>query len=102
VYGPWLESGEDRQGVLRVEEYIRQVSRQLVVRGIKTLNALPIYRASVPKQLETGDLLFYREDNHWNARGVELLAKVLADSILSTRQAAGARRKTTGTLNPTN
>ncbi len=102
VYGPWLESGEDRQGVLRVEEYIRQVSRQLVVRGIKTLNALPIYRASVPKQLETGDLLFYREDNHWNARGVELLAKVLADSILSTRQTAGARRKTTGTLNPTN
>jgi hypothetical protein len=102
IYGPWLETGETRHGVLRMEEYIQRVSRELRARGIRTLNALPVYRASVPQQLETGDLLFYREDNHWNARGVEVIARVLADSILNTRRPAGAPRKTATPSNPTN
>lgn len=93
VYGPWLESGEARESTLRMEEYVNQLSRQIRARGIPTVNALPIYRASVEEQLETGELLFYREDNHWNARGVELIAGILADSILSTSQRDGTRRK---------
>ena len=85
VYGPWLESGQAREGILRMEEYLNRLSRQIRRRGIHTLNALPIYRTSVEEEFETGELLFYREDNHWNARGVELIARVLADSLLSTR-----------------
>lgn len=85
VYGPWLESGEAREGILRMEEFVNRLSRQIRARGIPTVNALPIYRSSVEEQLETGELLFYREDNHWNARGVEIIAETLADSLPSTR-----------------
>jgi hypothetical protein len=85
VYGPWLESGEAREGILRMEGYINRLNQQLRSRGIQTLNALPVYRASVEEQLETGELLSYLEDNHWKARGVELIAGVLADSLLSVR-----------------
>ena len=84
VYGPWLESGQARKSVVRIEEYIHELNRRIRGHGIPTLNALPIYRASVEEQLETGELLFYREDNHWNPRGVRLIAEILSDSILRT------------------
>lgn len=90
VYGPWLESGEARKSISRIEEYIYELDRQIRGRGIRTLNALPIYRASVEEQLETGELLFYREDNHWNPRGVQMIAGVLSDSILRTGKRTGA------------
>jgi acetyltransferase AlgX (SGNH hydrolase-like protein) len=89
VYGPWLEGGEARNSVVRIEEYMYELNRQIRDHGIPTLNALPIYRASVEEQLETGELLFYREDNHWNPRGVRLIAGILSDSILSTGKRTG-------------
>ncbi len=96
VYGPWLETGEMRHDILSIEEYIRQIERRIRARGIPVLNALPVYRASVEEQLATGELLFYREDNHWNPRGVEVLAAVLADSLARARSQnrAGPSRTT--------
>ncbi|MGZ8397880.1 MAG: alginate O-acetyltransferase AlgX-related protein [Gemmatimonadales bacterium] len=101
VYGPWLESGEARKSIIGIEEYIYELDRQIRGRGIRTLNALPIYRASVEEQLKTGELLFYREDNHWNPRGVELIAGVLSDSILGTRRRTDTLPKSTVAPNPT-
>jgi SGNH hydrolase-like domain, acetyltransferase AlgX len=84
IYGPWLEDAAERDRIEQLEKYLLEVNRQLRERGVSTVNALPLYRSSVEEQLATGQLLFYREDNHWNLQGVELIARALADSIRSS------------------
>jgi hypothetical protein len=84
IYGPWLDDAAERDRIEQLEKYLLEVNRQLRERGVSTVNALPLYRSSVEEQLATGQLLFYREDNHWNLQGVELIARALADSIRSS------------------
>lgn len=82
VYGPWLEPrGAQRSAVLRVGAYLDSLATELRDRGIPTVNALPLFRDVAGDELRTGALSFYREDNHWTARGVERVARVVADSL---------------------
>ena len=83
VYGPELEPGAGRAAALQVGAYLDRLAGDLRARGIPTVNALPVFRAAAPEELRTGVLSFYREDNHWNARGVERIARVVADSLLA-------------------
>jgi hypothetical protein len=95
IYGPWLENGDMLERIRQVEAHMYELERQIRQRGVKTLNALPIYQASVKKQFATGELLFFREDNHWKPSGVEVIARALADSILSARPGHGPVKGTT-------
>ena len=82
VYGPWLEPrGAQRSAVLRVGGYLDRVAAELRARGIPAVNALPLFREAAEGELRTGALSFYREDNHWTARGVERVARVVDDSL---------------------
>ena len=82
VYGPWLEPpGPQRSAALRVGAYVDRVADELRDRGIPTVNALALFRERARDELRTGDLSFYREDNHWSPRGVARVARVVADSL---------------------
>jgi hypothetical protein len=82
VYGPLLEDrAAQRSAVRRVGAYLDRLAEELHARGVPTVNAHPLFRAVAEDELRTGELSFYREDNHWTPRGVERVARVVADSL---------------------
>lgn len=61
--------------------YLDRMDEALHGAGIETVNGLDIYRAAARQEVDSGQFSFYREDPHWNPRGVERIAKPLADAI---------------------
>jgi hypothetical protein len=75
VYGPSL-------GVrLPADPYIDRMERDLARRGVPVVNGLRILRATAGTDLAAGRLAYLREDEHWNASGVERLGGALAAAI---------------------
>lgn len=91
VYGPLLEQPPERVAPSRVAAYIDGVAAELRGRGIPTVNALALFREAAPAELRSGSLSFYREDNHWNPRGVERVARAVADSLAAWEAARPSR-----------
>ena len=90
VYGPWLELGELRAGVLQAVQDFHALEAALRDRNVSTTNGLHVFQATAERDLRTGELPFYREDNHWTPEGVERIARALADSLSpSNRDAHG-------------
>ena len=81
VYGALLEEPAERAAPSRVAAYIDGVAAELRGQGIPAVNALALFREVAPAELRSGTLSFYREDNHWNPRGVERVARAVADSL---------------------
>ncbi len=80
VYGPSL-------GVeVPAEPLLDRMERNLVSRGLHVVNGLRILRATAASDLASGKLAYLREDEHWNADGVERLAKAVADAMRNGRQ----------------
>ncbi len=88
LYGPWLEEGESRSRVLQAGENLSLLAEELRANGVPTIDGLTVFRETAEQDLRTGDLPFYREDNHWTAEGVERMAAVLADTLASEVPAA--------------
>jgi len=88
LYGPWLEEGESRSRVLQAGENLSLLAEELRANGVPTIDGLTVFRETAEQDLRTGDLPFYREDNHWTAEGVERMAAVLADTLASAVPAA--------------
>jgi hypothetical protein len=78
LYGPWIEGGRERATAMRAAAELDALETALGARGIRAINALPALRRGVEEEVRTGRLSFYREDNHWNARGVESVARAVA------------------------
>lgn len=76
IYAPVL-TGKDGPWT----HYLDNLDLQLHQAGIETVNGLDVYRSTARQEVESGQFSFYREDPHWNARGVERIAKPLADVI---------------------
>lgn len=76
IYAPLL-TGKDGPWA----HYLDNLDLALHKEGIETVNGLDFYRAAARQEVNSGRLSFYREDAHWNARGVELIAKPLAEAI---------------------
>jgi hypothetical protein len=75
VYGPLL-------GVkLPAEPFLDRMERDLTARGIEVVNGLTLLRATAESDLASGKLAFLREDEHWNAEGVDRLAKAVAEAM---------------------
>jgi hypothetical protein len=75
VYGPAL-------GVVNPDNaYLNNLERELLKRGVETVNLLPTLRAGAQRDLETGRLAFYREDHHWSPDGVSRMAALTAAEI---------------------
>lgn len=81
LYGPWLVLDETRGDALRAVTDVYLIETELKKKRIRTVNGLHIFRETTSKDLASGEMPFYREDNHWTPIGVERIARVLADSL---------------------
>jgi hypothetical protein len=83
LYGPWVERDGERGAALRAAAYLRALDDTLRARGIPTINGLDVLGPGMEQELRTGMLSFYREDNHWNARGVDRVAQAIAERVVA-------------------
>jgi acetyltransferase AlgX (SGNH hydrolase-like protein) len=81
VYGPFLGHDERREGALEAVQNFYRLEAELNRRGINAINGLRVFQGTAQQDLSSGDLPFYREDNHWGPAGVERIARILADSL---------------------
>jgi hypothetical protein len=87
VYSPVL-TGKDGAWT----HYLDNLDVQLHQAGIETVNGLDVYRSAARQEVESGQLSFFREDPHWNARGIERIAKPLAEAINRNSSASPGKR----------
>jgi hypothetical protein len=97
VYGPHLETGEARARALQSRAYLRYVNDELDARGIRYVDGSAVFFSRAEDELRTGRLSFYREDNHWNASGVERAARPLIEELGSASRRDQRTRARTGT-----
>lgn len=81
VYGPHLETGEARVRALQSREYLHYLNEALDARRIPYVDGASIFFTTAGDELRSGRLSFYREDNHWNAAGVERIARALIEAL---------------------
>lgn len=81
VYGPHLETGEARFRTLQSREYLEYLNQALDARRIPYVDGAGIFFSTAADELRSGRLSFYREDNHWNATGVERIARALITAL---------------------
>ena len=82
VYAPVTERDDSRRaGAIAARDFLYMLEDVLTERGIRTVNAMRIFEQSRQRELETCELSFFRDDNHWNPRGVELVASAVAEAL---------------------
>lgn len=69
---PETEMQEDR-------EYLNLLAGELDRRSVRSVNALTVLRRTATEDWATGNLSYYREDHHWNPRGVARVATAVAE-----------------------
>lgn len=80
VYGPWL-LGKELPQVAEGLPYFDYLERELSRRRLKVVNGLAVLRKSAAREIETGELSYYREDHHWNPNGVRKISEALAGAL---------------------
>jgi hypothetical protein len=70
--------------------YLNQLEIELASRGVKSVNALTVLRRTASEDWATGNLSYFREDHHWNPRGVARVATALTTALRAEGWRAGA------------
>jgi hypothetical protein len=81
VYAPFLETGPLRRQSADAVRYLNSLGEELASRGIRHVDATPVFHERAFDELRRGQLSFYREDNHWTPRGVEHVARELVRQV---------------------
>jgi hypothetical protein len=68
-------------------QYMAGLAEQLTVAGIPVFNCLPVLRAAAARELESGRLVYWPDDTHWNPAGVQVTARALAPWLRSLTDA---------------
>lgn len=76
--------------------YLNQLEGELARRGVKSVNALRVLRRTASEDWATGNLSYFREDHHWNPRGVARVANALTMAL----RADGWRARSEDTQSP--
>lgn len=78
VYGPLAE--DDPAGDLPEAQwnYLAQLAGKF---GVPAVNATEALRARAAELLPAGEVIYWRDDTHWNAAGIAVGAQVLADAL---------------------
>lgn len=75
VYRPFLV--DQRPLGTGAGESLDRLERGLRTLGVSVLNLEPIFSARAARELERGEYLYYKDDMHWNARGIEVGAEAI-------------------------
>jgi SGNH hydrolase-like domain, acetyltransferase AlgX len=62
----------------RPGERMDRLERALRAEGVSVVNLRPAFTAAAPPLLTRGEYLYWRDDTHWNPRGVRLAAEEIA------------------------
>ena len=76
VYAPWLPGARAPGDA----PYLDRLERSLRDDGVEVVNLRSPLVAAAGDALGRGELLFHRDDTHWNAAGVEVAARAIAAS----------------------
>ena len=77
VYAPLLRKPPPRPRVQRVD----RLEELLRAAGVRVINLKPIFEARAAEELDQGRTIYWRDDTHWNARGIELAADEIAKEL---------------------
>lgn len=78
VYAPLVDAGfRDFHG----GAILNGIEGQLHLAGIPVLNMTAAFQESAKRGLDNRDYIYWRDDTHWNARGVSLAADCLSSEI---------------------
>jgi hypothetical protein len=86
VYGPLTDTVSRDSGG---EEFLSGFEKELRTAGIPVLNLTPLFRTSAAQGLSRHEYLYWRDDTHWNARGIKLAADALWSEIQKGRAQNG-------------
>lgn len=90
VYRPYLTNQEPAEPV---PTYLDRVEREIRLEGVPVLNLTPLFRAQAARALAHGKpdrYLYWLDDIHWNARGIELAAAAIRDHWPAAEVSCGA------------
>jgi hypothetical protein len=80
VYAPWLLLESERP-VKWQAHYLDRLEAELQKRKLKTCNTLPHLSRYAAEDIRTGELSYYREDHHWNPKGVRMVSEAMAQAL---------------------
>lgn len=79
----------DQSGPPASSEPLSVLEAELARRDIRVLNAATALRRTAAEDWAAANLTFYREDHHWNPRGVSVVADALAEAMRRDGWGAG-------------
>ncbi|HTR67185.1 MAG TPA: hypothetical protein VMH85_15510 [Terriglobales bacterium] len=85
VYGPLTKGPTPKvEGVL----LLASLQKALASAGICAVDLTPIYQRSAAESLSQRQYLYWRDDTHWNSRGIGVAAHALMPCVETSRQGA--------------
>jgi hypothetical protein len=88
VYGPWIND-QLEEPAPDGPHYFDRLERLLRDREVRTVNGLAVLRKTAAEDISSGRLAYYREDHHWNPKGVRILGRAMADALRTHEREAG-------------
>ena len=79
VYDPLLRDpiGEETTGLIAIAE----LERLARARAISVVNLTPVLQARARQAIQARETIYWTDDSHWNARGIEAAAETLRDTL---------------------
>jgi hypothetical protein len=76
-----------------VGDYLDRLEHRLRQAGVPVLNLAPIFLVHAADYLERGEYLYWLDDIHWNARGIDLSAAAIQEVWLLAGASCGNDRR---------
>ena len=81
VYRPLLS--DDEPETAEQNSYLDRVEKSLNESGIPVINLLHRFREKAQEEYREGRYIYWRDDTHWNSRGVEIAAREILQQKLT-------------------
>jgi acetyltransferase AlgX (SGNH hydrolase-like protein) len=88
VYYPMLEGSNPE--TVDTNPLLARVDRALRTAGISVIDLTPSFQAQAHRDLAAGQYLYWLDDTHWNARGIEFAAGLIRRQLNTTSDGKGS------------
>jgi hypothetical protein len=92
VYGDWLPSSVADRIVVPPPAY-ELLARTYAPLGLNVIDLTPLLKEAARTELKSGNYVYWRDDTHWNGRGVASVAATV-DECIRTRRASDSYSNT--------